>query len=1136
MIPIESLAARLHILPSEDAYVDRDNPSTNYGSSTRLVVEYFDFLEIIRKKYVYLRFDLEEIIPPDATINTAYLSIYQNDPCQGAHFGIFNITESWLEGDVTWDNRPSYGSRISYVDGAGPCGWFQVPVTSLVQEWHSGATPNYGMGILFSCGTCLGGSSPREFSSREHQFFEPRLVIIFNAESIVLDPGMDSMVSQADPGSNFGAGNGLQVYGVNGFSIWSYLQFDVDPIPDGAVINYARLRLYQTNGVAPVWGGQRAGLYEVSGAWDDATITWNNKPAHGGTAWSIKGTYGNAAFNGWMDWNVTYLLSSYWLTDPPSPNYGLVIKHPEDTLSSDNLGGFRSSEHSTESQRPQLEVFYEPAPANYFVLWQEFPGLARSDGMWGDFDNDGDLDLVVCGETGSDTVTVTYENDGNGNLSEHANDLPGVTNQTNNCLAWGDYDNDGDLDLAVASLADSGNVTCIYNNDGDGNLTWDAEQNRQPDGLVQVRNAALAWGDYDSDGDLDLVVQGDDTLSIRIDLYVNDPPGTLTRTVNSLTALRTGTLDWVDYDGDGDMDLVQTGYDGVSARYIVFYKNHPRGSLSYDGDHGLLGVNISDIAWGDFDNDGDMDLAYSGSKGSAYFASVYRNDGAGNLTQVDYLKHVYRSAVAWGDFDNDGMLDLALCGRDTSGAAHSRLYRYNGGDGFDEYTASLTGMHSGVAAWADLDEDGDLDLLLTGRDNATPSYNRYCRIYRNDGGTPNNAPTPPNSFSAFQSFPMAPPFPGTLHLQWGGASDTETPDNALYYCVRVGTDMNEDDVFSGTFGSPLMGNAGQTTELDITIPYPERPYYWSVQAIDAGLAVSEWSHGWCSWDADSVRSRKIDSPEDAYVDSQNPNNAHGVTDSTRLIVGDQSGAWGTVARSYLKFYLGGELPPDTNAIIKAELYLYCIDSQPPGPYWVGVWEEGVDTWAENTITWHTAPIMFDPSAASIVQINGAGWYAWDITSIFTSSGDNLTMVLRGKNPPEGTTGVVAEFWSSEYAVSSRRPYILVSFSAVSGAEDDGGAPAHPFSLSQNVPNPFNPHTRISYSIPEEAANKRVLLKIFDVAGRQVRILVNAPQAAGGYVVAWDGTNDKGNKVASGVYFYRLQWNGRKQTKKMVLLR
>ncbi len=90
-----------------------------------------------------------------------------------------------------------------------------------------------------------------------------------------------------------------------------------------------------------------------------------------------------------------------------------------------------------------------------------------------------------------------------------------------------------------------------------------------------------------------------------------------------------------------------------------------------------------------------------------------------------------------------------------------------------------------------------------------------------------------------------------------------------------------------------------------------------------------------------------------------------------------------------------------------------------------------------------------------------------------------------------------------------------------------------FMLGQNFPNPFRPATTIEYSMEKEA---HVSIRIYDVQGRLVKILVNEKRAAKTHHVEWDGTNDRGDRVASGVYLYRMVTAGFEQTKKSILLR
>jgi flagellar hook assembly protein FlgD len=96
-------------------------------------------------------------------------------------------------------------------------------------------------------------------------------------------------------------------------------------------------------------------------------------------------------------------------------------------------------------------------------------------------------------------------------------------------------------------------------------------------------------------------------------------------------------------------------------------------------------------------------------------------------------------------------------------------------------------------------------------------------------------------------------------------------------------------------------------------------------------------------------------------------------------------------------------------------------------------------------------------------------------------------------------------------------------------------PASRPDLGQNHPNPFNPTTRISYVVPD-GAPQRVSLVIYNVSGARVRTLVDEARPAGRHEAFWDGRDDRGTQVGSGVYFYRMQQTGFTATKKMLLLK
>jgi hypothetical protein len=100
-------------------------------------------------------------------------------------------------------------------------------------------------------------------------------------------------------------------------------------------------------------------------------------------------------------------------------------------------------------------------------------------------------------------------------------------------------------------------------------------------------------------------------------------------------------------------------------------------------------------------------------------------------------------------------------------------------------------------------------------------------------------------------------------------------------------------------------------------------------------------------------------------------------------------------------------------------------------------------------------------------------------------------------------------------------------------EEDNTAFAEDFSLFDNYPNPFNPETRIGYTLPKAS---HVKLEIFNILGQRIKTIIDEDQTVGKKEVIWDGMNEQGEQVSSGVYFYRLQASDFVQTKKMVLMK
>ncbi len=164
-----------------------------------------------------------------------------------------------------------------------------------------------------------------------------------------------------------------------------------------------------------------------------------------------------------------------------------------------------------------------------------------------------------------------------------------------------------------------------------------------------------------------------------------------------------------------------------------------------------------------------------------------------------------------------------------------------------------------------------------------------------------------------------------------------------------------------------------------------------------------------------------------------------------------------------------------------------------------------------------------------------------LTDIRNSTCPNKTTLLAaagvsGVEPMEGLSAeevLYVEQMAGQFNLTDEEKADLALALYGKGA---GAALPKVFALAQNSPNPFNPSTTISYSVPEGQNGVQVRLDVYDLRGQRVRSLVNEARDAGTYTVFWNGTDERGGRVASGVYFYRLQAGGFVQTRKMVMLK
>ncbi len=183
--------------------------------------------------------------------------------------------------------------------------------------------------------------------------------------------------------------------------------------------------------------------------------------------------------------------------------------------------------------------------------------------------------------------------------------------------------------------------------------------------------------------------------------------------IAGLAQLAYSSVAWGDYDNDGGLDFLLTGYDGGVGIYAQLWRNTDSGFTNVTASvaPGLPQLGFGSVAWGDYDNDGRLDFLLTGTDsngGGGIYAQLWRNTGSGftnvTATAAPALPGVQRSSVAWGDYDNDGRLDFLLTGND-DGSFYSQNWHNNSNGTFSNVTASvapgLPGVNFRSVAWGD---------------------------------------------------------------------------------------------------------------------------------------------------------------------------------------------------------------------------------------------------------------------------------------------------------------------------------------------------------------------------------------------------------------------------------------------------
>lgn len=323
-------------------------------------------------------------------------------------------------------------------------------------------------------------------------------------------------------------------------------------------------------------------------------------------------------------------------------------------------------------------------------------------GAVGDYDNDGNDDLFVGCPIG---VEEFYHNDGAGSFTRLTKQQIGLaigdTDVTMEA-AWVDYDRDGFLDLFRANGFPSPANDALYRNNTDGTFTRMTVNDVGAIVADQTATWECAWVDYDNDGWPDLWVMNTGGKNL---LYHNDH-GFFRRITdaNNSVVQQSGPNNagvWGDYDNDGYPDLFVAAFSHASQNNgHMLHRN--LGGVTFTNAtasaHIPNTLHAEDASWADYDNDGFLDLYVTADP--SYPSLLLHNNGDGTFTSVDVGSPIHdnvgygRWGIAWGDYDNDGFLDLAVACLD----GPSNLFYHNNGNTNHWLKVKLTGVASNRSA------------------------------------------------------------------------------------------------------------------------------------------------------------------------------------------------------------------------------------------------------------------------------------------------------------------------------------------------------------------------------------------------------------------------------------------------------
>lgn len=478
------------------------------------------------------------------------------------------------------------------------------------------------------------------------------------------------------------------------------------------------------------------------------------------------------------------------------------------------------------SGKDTISIYLNKLGGEFELLNTMLPILSESHSSWGDFDNDGDIDLLFSGYNMEEMSPKTYifENK-SGEFSEVAHNLKDLSG---GFCEWIDINNDGKLDIILSGIdKDSIKSTRLYHNEN-------GEYIEKSTNFPSVTNSSISIEDRDKNNYLDFIILGI-TDSVRITEIYNNNQGDFVKDSIDLVGVEHGDARFLDINHDGLLDLYYVGnikkiqpeinnlghfYASVLGKlYGAYYLRQEDGKLEEWNNplerKALIGFAFSGMDSGDFDNDGIIDIAVTGTPAMAWTTS-----GIGQTPSLDNWIKRSKPSIVKNHINGLAIIEPDIPGSWSCCSNPESSVASKGG-----YRPSIPlNFESSKIQFADFNNDGRLDILREGNGDGYASA-----VYFNNLSVENQPPSVPDN-PRIENISC-----DTIRLLWDESIDDHTPQHGITYEFFLGTAPDKCDIFSKLNNRRLRNTYFTVSGLE------DGTYYWGVKATDNGKRSSAYS-------------------------------------------------------------------------------------------------------------------------------------------------------------------------------------------------------------------------------------------------------------------------------------------------------